>query len=376
MTITKNEKKPSHFIYNNFFLKKNKFAYNDFLKKLFIKKSLKMLAINLNSEINKLKNYIQNSKNILVMNHRRMDGDCFWSLSAFYYILKDMWYNVKAVNDEWTPQIFQFLNDEEIFESTLNIPEFNPDIIISFDAAALEQLWNIYKNNLDIFMNTTFIVIDHHISNPAFWNINIIDTTASSTCEITWDIIKNFWWESYINSKIATFLLTWIITDTNSFFNTNTSTKALKSASELMVYQPKHQDIIINLFKKKPYNRLKLWGKILESLKDIKNGKVVWNTIPRSLFIQTWTTDTDISWLIDEFLTTIDGLEIWFLLYELDDKKVKWSFRGKTDRIDLSNFCSKWWGGWHMRASWFVIEWKNIFEVEQEIIKELSVFFW
>jgi hypothetical protein len=38
-----------------------------------------------------------------------------------------------------------------------------------------------------------------------------------------------------------------------------------------MRYEPRHQDIIINLFKKKPYNRLKLWGKILEGLKDIKD---------------------------------------------------------------------------------------------------------
>jgi hypothetical protein len=54
-----------------------------------------------------------------------------------------------------------------------------------------------------------------------------------------------------------------------------------------MIYQPRHQDIIINLFKKKPYNRLRLWGKILESLKDIQNGKIVWNIVPKSLFIQT-----------------------------------------------------------------------------------------
>ena len=137
-----------------------------------------------------------------------------------------------------------------------------------------------------------------------------MDTSASSTCEIIWNIIKDFELEKYMDDKIATFLLTGIITDTNSFFNTNSSSKALQSASEIMKYHPRHQDIIINLFKKKPYSRLKLWGKILESLKDIKNGKIVWNTIPQSLFIQTETTDKDISGLIDEFLTTLDGLEV------------------------------------------------------------------
>jgi hypothetical protein len=139
-----------------------------------------------------------------------------------------------------------------------------------------------------------------------------------------------------------------------------------------MKYNPKHQDIIINLFKKKPYNRIKLWWRILESLKDMDNWRIIRNVIPKSLFIQTWTTDKDISGLIDEFLTTIDTLEIWFLLYEIDYKKVKWSFRWKTDKINLDEFCSKWWWWWHKKASWFIIEWKNIYEIEQEVIEELN----
>ena len=329
--------------------------------------------MNLTEEKSKFKNYLKNSKKILLINHRRMDWDAFWSLSWFYYILKNIWwYEVKVVNDEKTAESFKFLAKEEIFEPELDIENFKPDLIISFDAAAIEQLWDIYKKYLKVFLETPFIVIDHHISNPGFWSINIIDTSASSTCEITYNLIKEFGFEKYLSADIATFLLTWIITDTNSFFNTNSSPEAFKTASELMKYSPRHQDIIINLFKKKPYNRLKLWWKVLEWLKDIQNWKIVWNIIPRSLFIENSTTDKDISGLIDEFLTTIDWLEVGFLLYELEDKKIKWSFRGKNTKINLSDFCEKfgWW--WHSAASGFIIEWKNIFEVEQEVLEELK----
>lgn len=332
-----------------------------------------MLEASIKNEIWKFKNYLKNSRKILLVNHRRMDGDAYGSLSWFYYILRKFWdYKIIAVNDEKTPEAFQFLNNEEIFDTNLNLADFHPDLIISFDVASLEQLWDVYKNNLSTFQNTTWVNIDHHISNALFWNIHIVDTSASSTCEIVWHIIKNFELEKYVDEAIATFLLTGIITDTNSFFNTNSSAASLQAASEMMRFKPRHQDIIINLFKKKPYARLKLWWHILENLKDIKNGKIVWNSVPQSLFIQTNTTDKDISGLIDEFLTTLDGLEVWFLLYELPDKKVKWSFRAKTDDIDLNIFCSKWWGWWHKRASWFVVEWKNIYEVEQEVIQELQ----
>lgn len=327
--------------------------------------------LDLNLEINKLRNCINNSKKIILINHRRMDWDTIWSLSAFYYILKNKWYDVKAINDELTPEMFNFLNDEEIFNNNLDLNNYNPDLIISFDVSWINQFWEIYEKNLDIFNNTTFVVIDHHLSNTAFWNINIIDINASSTCEIVWNIIKNFWWEKYIDSKISTFLLTWIITDTNSFLNTNTTSKTLYSASELMNYNPRHNDIVTNLFKKKTFNKIKLWWKILNNLKNTNDWKIIWNIIPKSLFIETWTTDNDISWLIDEFLMTIDTIEIWFLLYELDNKKIKWSFRWKNTKISLNEFCEKWWWWWHRLASWFIIEWKEINEIEQEVIKEL-----
>lgn len=332
-----------------------------------------MLQLNLSHEKKKFQNYLQNSKKILLINHRRMDWDAYGSLSAFYYVLQaTKQYEIKVVNDENTPEVFHFLRKEELFEPTLDITSFAPDLIISFDAAAIEQLWDIYKNHLQTFLSVPFVVIDHHVSNPGFGSINIIDTDASSTCEITFDIIKQFWLLKYVDSDIATFLLTGLITDTNSFFNTNSSPKALATAGELMEFHPRHQDIIINLFKKKPYNRIKLWWTILEWLKDIAWGKIVWNIVPRSTFIQTQTTDKDISGLIDEFLTTVDGLEVAFLLYELEDKKIKWSFRAKTDLINLSEFCWHF-GGWgHTRASGFVVEWKNIFEVEQDVVSLLK----
>lgn len=331
------------------------------------------MELKLENKIWKLKNYLKNSKKILLINHRRMDPDAFWSLSWFYYLLQKFWdYTVFAVNDDQTPKDFNFLNWEEIFSKNLNLNDFNPDLIISFDVASIEQLWDVYKNYVSIFQNTTWVNIDHHTSNNLFWNINIVDTTASSTCEIIWDLIKKYDLTKYVDEKISTFLLAWIITDTNSFFNTNTTSKAFLSTSEIMRYKPKHQEIIINFFKKKSYNKLKLWWKILESLKDIKNWKIIWNVVPKSLFIQTWTTNKDISWIIDELLTTIDTLEVWFLLYELDNWDIKWSFRWKTDLIDLDKFCLKWSGWWHKRASWFVVSQKNLFEIEQEVIEELK----
>jgi nanoRNase/pAp phosphatase (c-di-AMP/oligoRNAs hydrolase) len=69
-----------------------------------------------------------------------MDPDCFGSLTALYLILEKQGYNVAAVNDEYNPKDFRFLNVNHIINPELNISEFNPDLIISLDAASLGQL--------------------------------------------------------------------------------------------------------------------------------------------------------------------------------------------------------------------------------------------
>lgn len=327
-------------------------------------------------EIKKLGEKLDKSKNIILLNHRRMDWDAFWSLSAFYYILKKQnKFNISVYNEDTTPQEFNFLKKEELFKTDIENYHLKPDLIITFDCWAIEQLWSLYENNTEFILDNTLINIDHHHSNNWFWDINIINTNMSSTCEITYNIIKELWLESSIDKDIASFLLTWIITDTNNFINTSTTSDTMQVASELLEYKPCHQEIITNLFKKKPYSKIKLWWKTLEWLKDIKEWKIVWNTITLNDFKETQTTNLDVHWLIDEFLITIEWLEIWFILYEIEKYKIKWSFRGKKPRINLSDFCSKWWWWWHDVAAWFITTWKNIYEVEQEVIEELKKYY-
>ena len=186
-------------------------------------------------KITKLKKLIENSDKILLINHIRMDPDAFGSLSAFYYILRDNFNKeVKAINDESKPENFKFLDENQVFEPNLDLKEFNPDLIISFDAASKEQLGETYKNNENIFNNTDFVVIDHHITNLGFGTLNIIDTKSSSTCELVFEILEYFDWNKYITPKIATLLNAGMLTDTNMYYNQNTTAKTLETAAKLL----------------------------------------------------------------------------------------------------------------------------------------------
>lgn len=313
------------------------------------------------------------ANNILLINHIRMDPDAFWSLSAFYWVLKKLWKNVNAINDELAPKDFCFLNFTNIFETDIDIKKFSPDLIISFDAASSDQLWKIYKNNKEVFDKNDFYVIDHHITNPWFWKYNIINTKASSTCEIVFYIIEKLNLTKYIDEKIATNLYTWIITDTNIFYNSNTTSETLKTASKLIELWADFRSPVFEFYKKRSFNKVKLRWEIMKGLKSINNWKIIYWLVKEEYFIKTNTTEKDVSGLINEFLSNIEWMEVCFLIYKIENWEIKASFRSK-ENFNVWEFCKRFWWWWHKNAAWFSLNWeKNSLEsVEKIIISELE----
>jgi phosphoesterase RecJ-like protein len=317
----------------------------------------------------KLWELINNSKKILLINHIRMDGDAFWSLIAFYKVLEKLWKIIKATNNEKSPDAFNFLWNKDIIVHNLDIEKFSPDLIIALDAWWEEQLWEIYQKNIKLFKEKEFVVIDHHITNKWYWKLNIIDTNASSTCELIFEILEKLELVKYIYKEIATLLITWIITDTNIYYNSNTTSKTLEIASKLVRLWADYRSPIFHLFRKKEFNKSKLWWEILKNIKSTPNKKIVRVIVKDEYFEKTNTIRKDLTWLINEFLANIEWNEVSFLLYSLENWKIKASFRSQW--IDISKICSKFWWWWHKQAAGFISD-KNIETVEKMILEKLK----
>ena len=305
-------------------------------------------------KINQLKELIQNSKNIILFSHIRMDPDTFWSSWTLYLILTQLWKNVILLNDEEAPKEFEFLKANNLITTNWNLEDFQPDLIISLDAASIDQLWNSYKNNEKIIKNTSFVVIDHHISNNWFGNINIISPTHSSTCELLFEILEKLDLTKYIDKKIANLLITWILTDTNVFYNTNVTANTHKIAAKLLELWADSRTSIFNFFKKKSINKTKLLWLALSNIQIIKNKlenkkNIVYTIITAEDFKKTNSSDRDTNWII-EHLVNIENTEIAFIIYPLLDWKIKASFRSWS--YDVSKLAQKLGWGWHKQASW------------------------
>ncbi len=333
---------------------------------------------------------IASAENILLINHIRMDPDAFWSLAGLAQILHSMWKNVQAINDEVAPEDFSFLWQNHLINPHLNIQEFNPDLIISLDAASLDQLWNSYSDNKEIFDSRDFFVVDHHISNPWFWQYNIIKTDFSSTCEIVYSIIEELNYSEYMNANIATCLFAGIITDTNVFYNQNTSPNTHRIAWELMTCWANFRLPITEFYKKKSFKASKLWGEVLKDMEQIviplsskhnsplqrgtRGGEkekilITYALVKQEYFDKTKTTDIDISGLINEFLSNMENWDVSFLLYPLKNWQIKASMR--SQEINISTVCQKFWWGGH-KLAWGFSSNKTIEEIKDDILEELT----
>lgn len=307
-------------------------------------------------EIQKLWELIKTSEKILLINHIRMDGDAWGSLCGLALVLKNMGKNVEWINDSEVPESLQFLWHNDIINPELDVKTFNPDFIISLDAGDAMRLWESYIKWKEVFDTKPFVMIDHHVSNPLFGDINILDIEAWSTAELLVDILERLELSTYISPEAATCFYTGIQTDSNMYFNTNTTAKALRVGARLIELGADFRLPITECFKKKSFTQMKLWQCALKNMKQDFGGRLTYSYITSEDLEQNGISLKDTSeymkGFINEVLINISGTNIAFLLYPLSGTEQKASLRSQVG-YDVNALCQIFWWGWHIQASGF-----------------------
>lgn len=345
---------------------------------------------------------IKGSENILVLTHRSPDGDAVGSLTALAKALIKIGKSVTAVCSDNIPKTFSFLNFDQVaknisghrdFVISLDVSaikagkflyknednhinfiitpkegEYSPemvsfpggkfkfDLIIVLDCPDLERVGKPFEENSDLFYETPIVNIDHHASNDHFGKINLVDITATSTCEILVSIFESLSKDnSLMTDEIATALLTGIITDTNSFQNQNTTPKSLTVAAQLVAANADQQEIIRKIYKTRSLSTLRLWGKVLTNIHDETNYNFVWSQIKKADFVASQAGIDDSDGVIDELLKTTYGVDFVLLLIEKEDG-IHGSLRAVAKGVDVSVIANIFAGGGHTMAAGFVIE--------------------
>lgn len=313
-------------------------------------------------EFNTLNYTIKEAQDILLFAHSHPDSDTVGSVMSLYEYVKSLGKNVDiACNDPFPNHLLSFSKNHFKFPNDLNLKKYK--LIIACDS--VERGFDKIKNKLD--ENQIIVLLDHHPDITIKGDINVIDPSYSSVCEIIYDFFE--FNRIAINRSIATFLLLGILGDTGTFQHSNTTPRVMEIASILMKAGAPLTKIINVAFSNKNISTLKLWGKAFEKARiNSENGMIV-SVLTQKDLEKCEAGNEDIA-QVAGILNTVPGTKFSLILSERNNGIVKGSLRSEAYKgVDVSKIAASFGGGGHKLASGFeikgkIIETKNGWRIE------------
>ncbi len=316
---------------------------------------------NLKEKFFLVKKLIEKSEKILILSHKAPDGDALSSSLAMHYFLKRK--NKKSFPFLLNPpKYLSFLEGyNEIEKKTKRIRKIDFDLILLLDYAGKDRIEIPVKFELDEKKCITF---DHHPEDFHIGKVKIIEEKFASTTELLYEFF--LFLKEEITPSLATILLCGIITDTAG--GRRFSQESLKKVAELIL---KGADLkkILERYYSFSLERGKLLGKLLSRIKTQQNLEVLYSYF----LLDEIKKAKDFSLLeppiFSDFLTQIEGYDIYLFLCEQKKGKVKVSLRSK--KTDVSKIAKKFGGGGHKKAAGFRRKGK-IKEILKKLLKEIE----
>lgn len=308
---------------------------------------------------------IKENDNFLIISHIKPDGDSIGSILALSRFLKVEGKDVRmAIADNIPDEFYFLLKRDERIENLLNINEvFSVLFILDCGELALTG-----REQDVLKLGKKVIVIDHHLTNKGYGDINLIDTGSVATCEIIFKLLSGY----RLNKDIAEALLVGILTDTAFFVNSSVNNNTFKIVEELLNYGIEYSSFIEKVYYNKDLSSLKALGLALKNVKSAENNKIVWSEISYDELVASGF-DYKVFWRSGIFKNLISVREAVysFFLIEKEPNIIMAEFRCKRG-YNVAEVASLFGGGGHRNASGCKFENTSIEKVEELILNELK----
>lgn len=207
----------------------------------------------------------------------------------------------------------------------------------------------------------TLVNIDHHLVSDAYGHVNHIDSVASSTAEIIFQLFEASGEDNLLPTPDeATCLYTGLVTDTGRFVHSNTTAEALRVGSALVALGADVNKINQVIYFTKSFIELKLLGRALEKMEMRFDNKYSQIILTRRDFETFGATPAQTQGIVSQ-PTMIPGVEVSALIKEEPDKvSVNLRSRGAAD---VSRIAQLFGGGGHARAAGFKVTDKTVSDV-------------
>ena len=206
------------------------------------------------------------------------------------------------------------------------------------------------------------VKIDHHPPVDQYGELNYVNTEASSTSEIIFDMITHFNDTSIINENTARLLYLGIVGDTGRFFFNNTTSHTMQVAAQLLKYPFDHSAELNKMAEKDP-KLAPFQGYVLQSFDLNENGfaKV---QITKDVLEQFGLVPNEASQFVNT-ISDLRGLKIWVFAVD-EGTEIRCRLRSKG--IVINDIAQQFGGGGHPNASGVSVDnWQEFDKLAAEL---------
>jgi hypothetical protein len=130
---------------------------------------------------------------------------------------------------------------------TFGYGDFHYDLAIILGVPSRARIDRVYGENQGLFSSIPVVNVDFHRTNENYGAINLIEPTASSLCEILVALSESLQ-SGMIDAEIATVMLAGLMSSTDRFTATHTTSKSLTVAAQMMAAGARQQTVVKGLY--------------------------------------------------------------------------------------------------------------------------------
>jgi phosphoesterase RecJ-like protein len=320
------------------------------------------------NSLEQIRDAIFAAKTIIVAAHISPDSDAVGSCLGLVRLLNSIDKSATAYLFDKIPQRLKpLVKDSPVVHQ---LPSAGVDLFISVDTATKNRLGDHSDALMKLAKKT--IVIDHHISNPGYGDLNFIDANSASASSIILHLGKLL--SATFDQTSLNLLLAGLMDDTGSFRYGNTTDRVFLEAAEIVKLGAQPEVVSELLYFSSPLKYLKLKSKVVETIELAVNSEIAIGCISLKTLAELNCTKEDADGLI-EVLRSIENTKGAVFLRELEAGKWKASIRSKQGSFDANIVAGKFGGGGHLAAAGCTIELpldEAKKQLEAEIAKVLS----
>jgi phosphoesterase RecJ-like protein len=299
--------------------------------------------------------FLERHNSLILTTHEKSDADGLGAEIVFFRVCLKLGKKIRILNTDPVPERFAFMDPQGLIETLgqkeKSPPEAKEDLPEKFALVILDTSdeYNIGKMRDYIQKAAEVFVIDHHEKNPFCIFPGIVDSTASSTCELAIEIAAQA--GLVLDRESANAAYGGIIYDTGSFAYSKTTARTFKAALSLLEAGVIPYHIHHEIYETASTAALLLQKKVLASLELYNNGRTAVQILRKEDLLSSGAFVDDAENFINVPLGSRD-INVSVLVKESGEGQIRCSLRSKGT-INVSKIAQSFGGGGHVSAAGF-----------------------